>query len=145
AVNLDGPDRTVLSRSVIGQLRAPLQRIELACAAVLIACLILQWFILRPMGTAIVEPALRTTLFVIATAFLVYDWRVVWPRMWQFRQEYLDNADNPEIANPALDQFDRYQAESLTILRNILFLLMGVILFSATIHLPAQVISFQTR
>ena len=53
--------------------------------------------------------------------------------MWKYRQEYLDHADEPDIANPALDQFDRYQTESLMILRNILCLLIGMIIFSAFI------------
>jgi len=73
----------------------------------------------------------------------VYDWRVVWPKVWKYRQEYLEHADEPDVANPALDQFDKYQGESITVLRNILFLLLGMILFSAnirpdTVFIPPQ-------
>ena len=65
---------------------------------------------------------------------LVYDWRVIWPKTWKYRQEYIDHADDPDVANPALDQFDRYQAESLRTLMIITCLLLGMILFSAVIQ-----------
>jgi len=45
-------------------------------------------------------------------------------------------AAQPDAAQPertALDLFDRYQNESLMIIRNVLFLLLGIILFSANI------------
>ena len=60
-------------------------------------------------------------MFLAATVLAIYDWRYVWPRTFRSRQEYLDHADDPEKANPALDDFDRYQTESLLILRNIFF------------------------
>ena len=64
-------------------------------------------------------------MFVAAVAFVIYNWRSVWPKVLHYRQEYLDNADDPDKANPALDLFDRYQNESLMIVRNVLFLLAG--------------------
>jgi hypothetical protein len=108
----------------------------LFCAGVIFFASIGQWLIIKPAGQALVLPLLRAGMFIAAAGLLVYDWRVVWPRIWRYRQEYLDNADNPDIANPALDQFDHYQAESIAILRNILFLLLGIILFSAAITAP---------
>jgi hypothetical protein len=86
----------------------------------------------------IILPLARSAMYVAAVIFLLYDWRFVWPRIWKFRQQYIDNADDPEVANPALDQFDRYQTLSLSILRNVLFLLLGIILFSANIR-PAMI------
>jgi hypothetical protein len=131
SVNLEGQHGTLLAGSIVGDLITPLIRIELICSALLAVALIGQWLILEPQGMQLMLPILRTVMYIAATIFLIYDWRVVWPRMLKFRQEYLDHADEPEIANPALDQFDKYQAESLTILRNILALLIGIILFSA--------------
>jgi len=131
SVNLEGQHGTLLAGSIIGELMAPLIRIELVCSAVLLVALIGQWLILQPQGMQLMLPLFRTALYLAATIFLIYNWRVVWPRMWRYRQEYLDHADEPEVANPALDLFDKYQAESLTILRNILCLLIGMILFSA--------------
>jgi hypothetical protein len=133
SVNLEGQHGTLLAGSIIGELMMPLIRIELACSGVLLLALIGQWIVLEPRGHDLILPIFRAALYLAATVFLIYDWRVVWPRMWKYRQEYLDHADEPELANPALDLFDRYQAESLTILRNILCLLIGMILFSASI------------
>ena len=61
----------------------------------------------------------------------MYDWRVLSPRIWRYRNEYIDNADNPDVANPAKEQFDRYHRESVTLLTVSLFLLLGIVLFSA--------------
>ena len=81
---------------------------------------------------------IRSALLIAAVGLVLYDWRTVWPRIYQYRQEYIDHADEPEVANPAKELFDRYQRESLTVLSIILFLLMGMILFSAVIT-PAAV------
>jgi hypothetical protein len=86
----------------------------------------------------VIQPILRSAMFIAATVFVIYNWRSVWPKVLRYRQEYLDNADDPDKANPALDQFDHYQNESLTIVRNVLFLLLGIILFSANIR-PAPI------
>ena len=48
------------------------------------------------------------------------------------RKQYIDHADEPEIANPAKDQFDRYHGESVTALTTLLFLLLGLVLLSAS-------------
>lgn len=136
SVNLEGQHSTLLAGSIVGQIMVVLLRIELACAGAVLVTLAAQWIALAPSGPALLQPILRTTLFLAAVVLLIYDWRVVWPRLWKFRQEYIDHADEPDIANPALDQFDRYQAEGASILRNIVFLLLGMILFSANISRP---------
>ena len=69
-----------------------------------------------------------------AVVLFVYDWRVVWPKTWHYRQEYIDHADEPDVANAAKDEFDRYHRESVTLLSVVLFLLLGMILFSANIY-----------
>src|SRR3954465_5027081 len=133
SVNLEGQHGTLLGGSIVGKLMQPLMRLELVSAAVLLVALIAQWIILRPAGPQVLLPLLRSAMYLGAAGFLVYDWRIVWPKILKYRQEYIDHADEPDVANPALDQFDRYQAESLMVLRNTLFLLMGMILFSANI------------
>jgi hypothetical protein len=137
SVNLEGQHGTLLGQTIIGALIGPLHRIALISAAVLLATLVAQWIIIHPRNAEIVAPALRSALFVAAVALLIYDWRVAWPRTWQYRQEYLDNADNPEIANPALDRFERATATTVLNLQIILGLLLGMILFSTNIRLPA--------
>ena len=136
SVNLEGQHSTLLAGSIVGQIMNVLLRVQLSCAAALLVALAAQWIALRPTGANLLLPILRTCLYLAAVALLLYDWRVVWPRMWKFRQEYIDHADEPDVANPALDQFDRYQAESATILRNTFFVLLGMILFSANISRP---------
>jgi hypothetical protein len=131
SVNLEGQHGDLLAGTIMSNFMHPLIWVELVCSAVLLLAIIGQWLILQPRGTDLILPLFRSGLYVAASVFLIYKWRVVWPRILQFRQEYLDHADEPEIANPALDQFDRYQSESLTIMRNILALLIGIILFSA--------------
>ena len=75
-----------------------------------------------------------TALDVAAVVLFVYDWRVTWPRTWKYRQDYIDHADEPDVANPALDRYDHYQAESLRTLMIVTCLLLGIILFSANIR-----------
>ena len=76
----------------------------------------------------------RNALFLAAVGLLVYQWRALWPRMWRFRQEYIDHADEPDVANPALDQFDRLQHDNAIVLVMLLAALLGIILFSANIY-----------
>ena len=143
SVNLEGQHGTLLAGSIVADLLGPLVRIELACAGVLLLAIAAQWFLVDLHGANVAVQIARSAMYVAAMCLLVYDWRVVWPKVWKYRQEYLDHADEPDVANPALDQFDKYQGESITVLRNILFLLLGIILFSAnirpdTVFIPPQ-------
>jgi hypothetical protein len=143
SVNLEGQHGTLLAGTIVGNLLTILSKIELGCAAVLLFTIAGQWFYVEREGIQVIAPILRSAMYVAAVSLLVYDWRIVWPRIQKFRQEYIDHADEPEIANPAKEQFDKYHQESVTILRNILFLLLGMILFSGNIHIAAQTYTFQ--
>ena len=50
------------------------------------------------------------------------------------RQEYIDHADEPEKANPALDELNKYQAEST----RVLFILTGTLLHERELYLPCR-------
>jgi hypothetical protein len=134
SVNLEGQHGTLLAGTIVGNLIGPLVRLQLVCAGVLLVALAAQWFLIDLSGSNVVPPILRSALYIAAVVLLLYDWRVVWPKTWKYRQEYIDHADEPDVANPALDQFDRYQAESLRTLMIITCLLLGMILFSAIIQ-----------
>ena len=134
SVNLEGQHGTLLAGTIVGNLLGPLMRLQLVCAGVLFIALAAQWFLIDLSGSMVVPPILRSALYIAAVVLLLYDWRVVWPKTWKYRQEYIDHADDPDVANPALDQFDRYQAESLRTLMIITCLLLGMILFSAIIQ-----------
>jgi hypothetical protein len=134
SVNLEGQHGTLLGGAIIGGMHDLLMRIQLIAAAVLLPALVAQWMLVDLSGLNVILPILRTALYVPAVLLVVYDWRYLWPKVWSYRQQYIDHADEPEVANPALDQFDRYQSESLSVLRNVLFLLLGMVLFSANVR-----------
>lgn len=135
SVNLEGQHGTLLAGSIVGNLLHTLIRVELVCAGVLLIALIAHWVLLDKSGANIIFPIVRTALYLAAVALVIYDWRAIWPKVWKFRQEYIDHADEPEVANPAKDQFDRYHGESVRILSIVLALLLGMILFSGDIQL----------
>lgn len=142
SVNLEGQHSTLLGGTIVSNLLAMLLRIELACAAVLLITIIAQWAMhVQDWLTALI----RTCLFIAAVVLLVYDWQFVWPRIMQHRQEYIDHADEPEVANPARAMFNRYQRESLIVLMSIVAMLLGVIVFSTSISHARFLISSGTN
>jgi len=130
SVNLEGQHSTLLGGSIMSNLIAMLVRVEVVCAAAVAVAIAIQWGIhVQDWPIALI----RTALFVAACMVVFYDWRFVWPRINEHRQKYIDHADEPEIANPARDQFDRYQRESMMLLMGVVALLLGMIVFSTTI------------
>ena len=137
SVNLEGQHSTVLAGTIVGNLIAALARIELACAAILFLAMGSQWFLIDLSDTWVKATAfVRTALFLAATATVGYDGWVLWPRMRKTRQTFIDNADDPETANPASERLDRLQQDSETLLMILVFLLLGIILFSGNISRP---------
>ena len=139
SVNLEGQHSTLLAGSIVASLMAVLQKLELVCSIVLLVALVGQWIVLSPTGEALVLPILRTAMYIAATVIFLYDWRIIWPRIWKYRQEYLDHVDEPEIANAALDQYDAHQSESMSMLQIVLGLLIAMILFSAGVTQPISI------
>lgn len=130
SVNLEGQHSTLLGGTIVANLIQMLLRVELACAGAVAVALAAQWALgVQAWPTAL----LRTACFVAAIALVIYDWRLLWPRITQTRQQYIDHADEPELANPARQQFNRYQRESMLLLMLVLTALLGVIVFSTTI------------
>ena len=137
SVNLEGQHGTLLSGSIVGNLLGTLVRVELLCAAVLGLAIAAQWFFIDRTVPNVVAPLVRSALYLAALVLVLYDWRIVWPKVWKFRQEYIDHADEPEVANPAKDQFDRYHGESVRILSIRLAILLAIVLFSGNIRLQS--------
>lgn len=133
SVNLEGQHSTLLGGTIMSNLVSMLLRIELGCAAAILVTLIAQWAL---HAQDWVMAFIRTALFVAAVILVIYDWRLIWPRIVRHRQEYIDHADEPEVANPARTQFNRYQRESLILLMAVVALLLGVIVFSTSISRP---------
>ncbi len=133
SVNLENQHGSLLAGSIVGNLLVMLSRIAMVCAAGVGLAMVGQWVIIRPRGMELLAPLVRAAMFIAAVAMVMFDRRFVWPNAWRYRQEYIDNADDPDVANPAKEQFDRYHRESVTILMIVLFLLLGIILFSGNI------------
>jgi hypothetical protein len=134
SVNLEGQHSTLLGGAIVGQILQALGRIELTCSAVMLLTLIAQCFIIDLTNRwNFIAALLRISLYLLATTLVIYDWRVLGPRIWKYRQEFIDHADEPETANPAKEQFDRYHHESVTLLSILLLCLLGIVVFSAGI------------
>jgi hypothetical protein len=144
SVNLEGQHGSLLAGTIIANLIAHLVRIELLCAATLLVALIGQWFVTDTRGDNFVLPLLRDAMYLAAVGFVVYDWRVIWPKIRLFRDQYIQHADEPDVANPANDEFNRYQHESELLLRIRLALLLALILFSANITPKRVEVPFPT-
>jgi hypothetical protein len=133
SVNLDGQHSTLLAGTIVFKLFARLLQVELICGCMLLVSFILQSFIIDLHGDNGLATIIRGSLFVLAMGAVFVDWRFVWPKIRSSRSEYLDHADEPEVANPARDRFDREQRNSLNLLTLVIVLLTGMILFSSSI------------
>lgn len=139
SVNLDGQHSTLLAGTIMGDLLRTVIHVMLVCDAVLVPTLIIQFFVINMSNP--VTPILRTALFIAASALLIYLWRVGIPRAETYRTKYVESADEPDVANPALDQFDRYSKEIEQVMLFLLAALLMMILFSTDIRMVAAVVS----
>ena len=133
SVNLEGQHATLLAGAIVGSLLARLAWVQLICGGALLLAIIAHFFVANLGGANQVAAIIRTALLFAAGAVALYDGWFLWPQNWRYRQEFIDHADEPEVANPVKDQFDRGQRRSVALLMAVLFLLLGVILFSGNI------------
>ncbi len=133
SVNLEGQHGTLLAGSIVGDLLLRLWRVQLVCGGALLLSIVAQFFLIDLEAGNRSAAALRAVLFVGAVGVAAYDGLVLWPRIARHRQEYIDHADEPEVANPAKERFDAAHRASVTLLMAILFLLLGMVLFSGNI------------
>jgi len=138
SVNLEGQHATLLAGSIVGNVLMRLSQVELACAVALILALIAQFFVADLGGTNFTQSNLtaaiiRCVLCVAAAGVVAYDRFVVWPAIQKFRSTYVEHADEPEVANPAKDGFDREHRRSMTLLTVTLGLLLLLIMYSSNI------------
>src|SRR5258707_4399036 len=106
SVNMEGQHATLLAGSIVANLLKTLLWVQLACAAAIFLALIGHWLLLYPDQVQSLE--IRTALYIGAVVLTIYDWRVASPRIYKYRQGYIDHADEPEIVNPANGQVDPY-------------------------------------
>lgn len=131
SVNLEGQHGTLLAGSIVKNLLFSLTRLAYLCAAGLLLALLGEWVVVVRESRDWILPLLRSALYLAAVALVVYDARVVRPKVEEARLTYIEHADDPEIANPARDRFEQHGRESVTVLQLLIFLLLGLVLFSA--------------
>ena len=134
SVNLEGQHATLLAGSIVGNLLARLSIVQLSCAGVILICTILQFFTADMQGMNRWVAILRLVLCVAAAGVVAYDRFVIWPRITKSRTEYIDHADEPEVANPAKDRFDAEHRRSMTLMMITLGLLLLLIMYSANVQ-----------
>jgi hypothetical protein len=133
SVNLEGQHGSLLAGTIVANLLNQLVRIELLCAGGLLLGLVGQWFVTEVSGSHWLLPLLRSAMFLGAVVIVLYDWRILWPKIDGARTLYVDHADEPEVANPAKEDFDRLHGESVNLLMVRAALLLAIILFSGSI------------
>lgn len=138
SVNLEHQHSSLLAGTIVGEILNVLRRVEIVCAGALLVAMVGQWIYIFQRGptfqdVSMLAGILRSALYLAAVALLLYDWLLLWPRIWRLRQEYIDNADTPEIANPAKEQFDSFHRHSVSLMGILLLLLLGMIVFGAHI------------
>ena len=132
SVNLEGQHAALLGGRIVGDLLNVLGRVEVACGAALGLAQAAEWALfLRDDGRDPILPLIRTTLLLAAAAMAVYAARSVRPRAEAAREQYVENADEPDLANPALDRFEAAGRDSATALWVELAALGGLIFFTA--------------
>jgi hypothetical protein len=133
SVNLDAQHSTLLASTIVGKMMQTLTRASIVFAVAIVVGLIGQAVILKPFGASLVQLVIRASLFAFAAGALFYDWKWLSPRLFAQRQHFIDNADNPDVANPAKEAFERLSRESVNVLFLQTLLLLGLILFSANV------------
>jgi hypothetical protein len=137
SVNLDDQHSTLLAGAIVGNLISAMTRVEVVCAGILFLALVSQWFLIDLSDTWNKASAfVRFGLFLAATAVVIYNGWVLWPKVMKTRQAYIDDADDPDKANAASERLDRLQRDSEMLLMALVFLLLGIILFSGNISRP---------
>jgi hypothetical protein len=134
SVNLENEHGSLLAGCIVGNILRVLSTVQLWCAGVILLTLVGQWLLMAYTRENIIHGIIRSSLFVGAIVLAAYDRWIVWPKAWRFRQEYIDHADEPEIANPAKDEFDRYHRESMRVMFIVLGLLSLMVVFSSTVR-----------
>ncbi len=144
SVNLDGKHSTLLAGTIVSNLVSALARIEVICAAVVLAALGAQWFLIDLSDPWMkVSAFVRSLLCLAATGVVIYDGWMLWPKIMKARQTFIDNADDPDKANPVSERMDQLQRESEMLLMILVFLLLGIVLFSGNIYPPT--VSFHSN
>ena len=131
SVNLEGQHGSLLAGTIIANVISRLTRYQFICAGALLITIAIQ---LHDRWQDWSSGMPRLILYIAAVGLLVYDWRFIEPKIQEQRKQYLDHADEPELANAARQEFDRYHRQSVLLMLLLLAALLGIIVFSTTIN-----------
>ena len=135
SVNLEGQHGSLPGQDDRREnLIAMLTRVQLICAGAVLVTMAIQLGKQWQDWSAAIP---RLILYVAAVGLLVYDWRFIAPQIEAQRKQYLDHADEPELAKAARQQFDQHHRRSVLLMMILLAALLGMIVFSTTIN-PAM-------
>ena len=138
SVNMEGQHSTLLAGAVVTGLLQRLLRVEVVCGGLLLLAMVAQPFVIDLSSAGTGAAGVRAGLYLAAAGVAFYDWQYVWPKVTASRAEYVDHADEPDVANPALDRFNAAQRLNLNLTAAVAALLLGMVLFSVTINPPAS-------
>ena len=134
SVNLENQHADLLGAMIVSALMSVLIRIELCCAVGVFIGIAGQWLLTDSRASGVVlAMVLRSCLLVAAGTMAIYKWRVLWPRINMNLKQYLDHADEPDIANPAKDRFEKDDRENVNVLMITLVMLLGLVLYSSNV------------
>lgn len=133
SVNLENQHGSLLAGQIVGNLLRVVSSVQLGCAAALLPLLVSQWLVMDHSRLNVIAGIIRSVLYAAAAVLVLYDRYVVWPKVWTFRERYIEHADEPEVANPAKDEFDRYHRESVRLLSIVLIVLSLLVVFASVI------------
>ena len=133
SVNLEKSHSSLLAGNIVANILRLFSNIQLGCAAALLLMLLAQWGVMELLTHNKLHAIIRAVLFVAAATIVIFERYAVWPKLMQHRQTYIDHADEPDIANPAKDQFDRYQNEEMRLLFFQIILLSLLMMFSVVV------------
>lgn len=138
SVNLESAHANLLAGSVVANILVLLGNLQLICGGVLLLTTLAQFFVIDLTDRNLVAAVLRLCLIIAAAVIAAFDRFAVEPKVLRYRQQYVDQADDPDAARVARENFDRAHYRSEALLKAILFLLLGTVLFSANIF-PASI------
>lgn len=133
SVNLEKSHGSLLAGNIVANILRLFSTIQLGCAGTMLLMLLAQWGVMDLSPRNKLHAIIRSVMFVAAAAIVLFDRYSVWPKLMQHRQTYIDHADEPDVANPARDQFDKYQNEAMRLLFFQIILLSLMMIFSAVV------------
>src|SRR5258705_1839805 len=133
SVNLEKSHGSLLAGNIVANILRLFSAIQLGCAAAILVMLLAQWGVMDLSQRNKLHAIIRAVVFLLACVVVIYDRYVVWSKLMQHRLTYIDHADEPDIANPARDQFDKYQGEEMRLLFFQIILLSLMMIFSAVV------------